>query len=322
MKKIFTWILTIFSLFALVACGSAPVYVEFEADKPWETQTLYEKATYTVNRYRMVKSGKETVRDGDPIATGELTTVVREGAAAADEGATVDIETTFTVTYEDSERAGVDRGLTDTIETRLTCRKVGLGPLSSYRKVVLAPRADQTDLSYTVTGDYVNGTAEMLKSGEETPQSITLSTSGTVFDNEQLYFVARALKGLAPKSSNSITLINLHDCFLNGFSTYPMTVSCAEEKETLYIGEWATALGLESDGNGSAKVECLRVSIGKNDNFPGPPQTVYYANQNFQVNATETTSRVLVSIVNREYDASATESFNTVYTLSSYTTTP
>ena len=322
MKKILSLFLALALVGSLAACNSAPVIIDLDTVKPWETETLYERATYTIDRYRMVKNGKETVRDGDPIATGTVEMTVRPGNTAADESAVMQVETTYSLTYEDSERAGADRGLTDTIESNATFRKTGMAPLTSFRKMTIAPREGVADPGYTAKADYAAGTAEMLWKGNTEPETRSVNIEGSVFDNEQLYFVTRAFKDLAPKQSVSFKLVNLHDLFLNGSQTYSMTVSCAEEKETLYIGEWATAFGLESDGNGHAKVECLKGSISKADTFPGPSQTAYYSNQAFKTGGANETKKVIISIVMREYGANATETFNTVYTLSAYTTTP
>lgn len=320
MKKILSFFIAAALLFSVTACGQAPVTIELDTIKPWETETMYEKATYKIERFRMVRQGKETVRDGDPIAEGEVVMEIKEGTAAADENAVMEIKTTYTVTYEDSERAGADRGLTDTITSTATFRKTGLAPVRSERTAVIAKREGRDDLSYHVTADYTK--SEAVMDWNERTDNLTMKLSGTIFDNEQLYYVTRAFKSLAPSSSVSFTLLNLHDSFLNGFQTYPMSVSCAEEKETLYIDDWATKFGLESDGNGHAKVECMKATIGKTGTLPGPAQTVYYANQAFKIDDRNSTAKVIVHILLREYDMNAVESFNTGYTLTGYTTTP
>lgn len=320
MKKIGCILLSAL-LFAMVGCGAPPPTIELDGVKPWETAAMYEKTVYRIDRYRMIKVGKETVRDGEPIATGTVEMVLRQGTASAGESAVMEVATDYTLTYVDDERAGIDRGKTDEIETLVTFRKTGMVPLTSYRDVRIAVREDQTDLSYTVSADYAAGTAERRLPGKAEPDTLSMKNEGTVFDNEQLFYVTRAFKGLEAGASVSFSMVNLHDCFQVGYQTYAMSVSCAAEKETLYIGEWATALGLESDGNGHAKVECLKGTIGKTGNLPGPPMTVYYSNQKFSVGADQT-AKVIVSIINREYNASAVESFNTVYTLSDYATAP
>lgn len=302
---------------SLAACKTAPAAPDFDGTKPWSTESRYEKATYTVERFRMVKSGKETVREETPIATGTVVMTVTENPT--DQELLIgSIE--YTITYiDDAERVGVDSGKTDTISTEASFRKTGLSPVSSKRDVTLADREGVDNRSHTVTADYTTSKATFKRGEEE--RSLDMDLAGALFDNEQIYFLIRACSNIAADKSAAFTLVNLYDCFAAGFQTYPMSISCAKEKETLYIGDFACAFGLEAADNNQAKVDCFKGTLSKTDSYPGPSQTVWFSSQPFKVSTAESTNKVIIQILTREYDTSAVESYNNVYRLSDYTTT-
>lgn len=348
MKKILAFLLAV-TLLGLTACSSGVVHqADLDETKPWETSSKYEKSVFTVERYKMKRSGKNTVTDGDPIAVGTYVTEIEILPATADSDSRdtqTKVKNSFTLTYADDERAGANRGLTDTIESECVFSTIGAIPAWSYRKATLAPREGESrNDSHTIFANYktsetdINGTtvAGMTSqiSWHDTQSTLTISTSGQVFDNEQLYYMLRAFKNTAAEGSETFQLSNLFDAHNAGsYSVYNMSLSIAEEKETLFVDESFTQFSTQSqndkgetlesiasDGNGHAKVECIKGSVGINATNSGPADTVYFSNVPFRIDDNNKTNKVIMKIIRKQYSG-AEETYNILYTLQSYTTT-
>ena len=335
MKKIAAFLLAV-ALLGLTACGGTVVHQpDLEETKPWDTTTKYEKSVYKIERFKMKREGKNTVPDGDPIATGTYTTEIE--ITSADE---TKVKNSFSLTYADDERAGADRGKTDTIESECVFGTIGAYPSYSYRNAVLAPRdGESKNNSHTITANYKNEekdglaglTSKIAWHGEE--KTIRLKSGGQVYDNEQLFYMLRAFKKTKPEGSESFRLSNLFDAHNAGaYSAYNMSFSVAKEKETLFVDESFTRFSTQtqndkgetlesigSDGNGHAKVECVKGTLSINATNPGPPETVYISNVPFRIDDNNKTSKVIMKIVRKQYSG-AEETYNIVYTLESYTT--
>lgn len=338
MKKIITLLLCV-ALLGLTACGNQVVHTaDMDEVKPWDTVTKYERCEYTVERYRMTRSGKTTVTDGDPIAVGRYVTAVQ-----INDGSTR-VTNEFTLTYADDDRAGASRGLTDTTVSDCEFASTGGFPTYSYRKTTLAPRENESrNNSYEIFANYrtepfdVHGrtidanVSKMLWHDAES--SISIQTEGQVFDNEQLYYMLRAFKNIHTEGSETFALSTLFDAHNNGaFSTHGMSLSIAKAAEVLDLDESFTRFStqtqndrgetlesIESDGNGHAKLRCLKGTLAETSSNPGPAFTIYFSDVPFRINEHNSTQKVIVRIVTKEYSA-AEETYNMIYTLTGYTT--
>lgn len=340
MKKIISLLLCV-SLLGLTACSNQVVHTaDMDEVKPWDTVTKYERCEYKVERYRMKRSGKATVTDGDPIAVGSYVTTVKIN----DDSTRVTNQ--FTLTYAEDDRAGASQGLTDTTESDCEFASTGGFPTYSYRKTTLAPRAgEQRNNSYEIFANYrttpfeVHGRSidanvtKML--WHDTESSLSIQTEGQVFDNEQLYYMLRAFKNIRTEGSERFSLSTLFDAHNNGaFSTHSMSLSIDKAAEVLDLDESFTRFSTQtqndrgetiesiaSDGQGHAKLRCLKGTLSVSSTNPGPAFIIYFSDVPFRINEHNSTKKVIARIVTKEFTA-AEETYNMIYTLTGYTTDP
>lgn len=313
MKKFLSVLLSVFVLCAFVGCNQTVPSPSLDQTKPWETASMYERSTYTLTRKN---ASDEIVAEGEVVMTVEQTS---EDTAANEIILTATTE--WRLTYRDTETAGASRGLTDTIVSSVSFRRTGLRPIRSTRTVALAPRPEETtNLSYIATADYTDRKATFTRYGEDL-QEKSISANDLAFDNEQLYFVTRALDAIRTEGSASFLLVNVHDLFLTGTSAYTMRVSCAKERTAFTLGAFAAGFGLEAAENDRYKIDCIKASVGKSDAPTGPSQTLYFADKAFTVGENTTTKKVLVCMQTTEYNANAALAYTNSYMLSGYTTT-
>lgn len=342
MKKLLAILLAAATL-SLAACGGTVAHVaNIEDKKPWAATGTgsYEKCVYDIERRDITRSGDDQI-----IATGTYTTEVE---VESDERTVV--SASFTLTYVDDERAGSSRGLTDTYVAACAFATTGAHPIYSYRAMTLAPRADETrNNSYTIVANYASAEAAVpAPSGDVTlpartsritwhgeSADLAIDASGQVFDNEQLYYILRAFTNIDEEKSETFRLSNLFDAHNAGsFSAHDMSVSVAENRETLFVSpdfiEYSTTSyndrgeaveSIELDGNEDnprAKLDCLVGTVGMTSSNPGPSQMVYFSDIPFRVDDVgNTTTKVIVRIVTREYSG-ASEQYNMIYHLKEY----
>lgn len=343
MKKLFSIILAAAALF-MTACGNTIAHVaDIDDVKPWASigTGSYEKCVYTIERRDISASG-----DAQLIASG---TYVSEIEVLSDSATRV--KTSFSLTYVDDDRAGDSRGLTDSYVSECAFATTGAHPIYSYKRMTLAVRPGETvNNSYTIIANY--GDAETTVTTQDKDVSmpaatsriewrgqssdIAINASGQIFDNEQLYYAIRSFKNIDEESSETFQLANLFDAHNNGsFSTHSMSVSVAENKETLLVDSAFTAFStttyndkgeaiesIELNGNEEnpqAKLDCLKATLGQTTSNPGPSQTVYFSDIPFRVDESgNTNSKVIVRIITKEYSG-AQEKYNMIYHLASYT---
>ncbi len=348
MKKILSVLFAVFFGVLFTACTAAPIVYEFDADKPWGKNEAYEKCVYDIKIVERVRSGKETT-DGDILADGQAVYELTQYRDRESGELYVNLKLTHTVTFRDTDKAGADRGLTDTVESEVVFTTEGCGVISSYKKEVYAPRKTDGNFrnivyDYEATADY-NAYKACLKKNKSVAEDGTVSDeyesvkefdliSGTQsFDNEQLYYVARALKNTAPKNSQILSLSNLYEIpdrmdKKGKYKNTNVTVQTAEELSVFTLNEAFAATYLSPAENGSYDVNCMRTTLMRNDTYSGPAFTLYMTEPSVKFERKEegggiasTTSKVIVRMVRVNYDLSAREeATNIVYSLSDYTT--
>ena len=349
MKKAITVILaSLFCAFAL-ACTAPPAIYYFDTDKPWggnSTVSAYEKCTYDIVIRERVQSGKETT-DGDVLARGTAVYTVDQ---KLDDGVMcTTLSLLHTITYEDIDKVGDDRGLTDVVESTVKFTTDGMAPVSSYKKQSYAPRKllsgeyQEYVYDYETTADYktlkasVKKNRNVLEDGSKAEEynsvkEFNLKGDNQSFDNEQLYYIARALTGTKPKASESIVISNLYEIAENinkkgKYDTTKITISTAEELSVITLAPSFAKNYLEPAENGNYDVTTMRTSISRNDTYSGPSFMLYmsapdvkFERKNGDV-VLSSTNKVILRMVRTTYDlATREESSNIVYNLSDYTT--
>ena len=334
---------------AMLACAAPPVVYTFDADKPWGKNEAYEKCVYDLKIVERVRSGKETT-DGDILARGQAVYELNQYRDKVSGELYVNLKFTQTVTYEDIDKAGADRGLTDTVESEVVFTTDGCGPISSRKKQVYAPRKADGDkfqsyvYDYEASADYNNYKAT-LKKNKNVAEDGTVAEeynsvdefdllSGTQsFDNEQLYYIARALTSTAPKGSQSVSLSNLYEIpdkmdKKGKYKNVNVTVSTAEELSVITLSPDFAAKYIAPAESGNYDVNCMRTTLSRNDTYSGPAFTLYMTEPSVKFELKDpsggvltTTGKIIARMVRVNYDLSSREeASNIVYNLTDYTT--
>ena len=273
------------TVFALCGCNQE-VAVVLDTPSPWhDGNGAYEKLVYSVAIYDG-GSGEER----KTLATGELVFELTETTGGAYETSTLD--TRYTVTYtQDADE--IERGLTDTVTSSVVFMTDSLHASSSQKTVSLAKRADKLDLSYTVTAEYMGENAHkatVTMTGYDEPTSTEISIpSGTFYDNEMMYYLARSTK-LAANSAQSFRMVNLFDSQNTGkFTNYNMLASVKQDLAKIDVGDWVKDFGVEAvtdeeTGAVSYPVSCYETGIYINDSKHGPEHYAFYSEKPFTSN--------------------------------------
>lgn len=287
-KKFLCAALAATTAFSFVACSTETAESAFDSPLPWHvSDASYEKLEYNVAIYNTQKSEKEGERE--KIADGTMTFTLEEGK---EQGYTM-LGMNFTVTYLKTDSAGADAGLTDKIESTVFFEPNSLAAKSAYKKVDLADRKDQKNLSYEINADYFGthkATFKYFKQDGAKEKTRKLPHD-TCRDNEMMFFAARAQK-LSKSSSTNFKMINLYDSFNTGKTVeYRITVTGSSERK-LDIGDWVQNYGIkavtdEKSGKTTYPVTCYTTSLMINDEKHGPSYSVMYAKDAFTVGSAE-----------------------------------
>lgn len=278
-KKLLSVSLAAAAAFSLAACSTEVAESSFDNPLPWHSAVQsYEKLSYAVAVYNTQKSEKEDERE--KIADGTMTFTLEEGK----EDGTTMLVTDFSVTYSDTELAGEDRGLTDTITSTVYFEPNSLTVSSMQKTVLLADREGSDNLSYIITADYFGTHKATFKYIKQNTKEKTMSLPrDAVRDNEMMFFVARAQK-IGKGSSTNFKMINLFDTFNYGETTeYTIAVTGGAER-SIDIGDWVKGFGIAADKDDSAKypVKCITTTLAINAENHGPSYTVKYALDSFK----------------------------------------
>ncbi len=266
---------------ALCGCNQE-VPVTLDTPSPWhDGSNSYERLVYDVTIYNGTGDDRET------LANGSLAFTLEEfsGGATAFGYSTLDMD--FTVTYTD-KAAESERGLTDTVTSRVEFLTDSLHASKSSKTVAVAKREGVADLSYKIEADYMNehSATVTMTGGEEDVISNIAIPSGTYYDNEMMFYLARATK-LAAGGSCAFKMVNLFDSYNTGkFTDYNMVASVDEDIASVEIGDWVKDYGVEPVTNEetlavSFPIPCYYTSVYINDTRHGPPHYVYYSEKPF-----------------------------------------
>ena len=306
---------TVAGLVALVACAceSAAPTLSLDTPAPWvysgEAKDAYEKCVYSVE--------KRDVTTDTVIAAGTMTCVIEP--AENDKNR---LTTSMTITYNDAAPE-TERGLTDTVDSHVTFSPVSLAPESSYKKIVLASRENETtNFSYELNTDYTTGISTLNYFNRENATSevkVGDSTLMNVFDNEMLYYVARAASGIKTEGSGSFANACFFDMHGTGkFAYRTINFSCGKETESVVLDElFARGHGYTAD----ASVAAIKTSLTQSGEDSGPAIELWLSSTDFKVGSADTdkTRKVMVKMATTEYNVSAAaKQYVTTYTLTDY----
>ena len=215
---------------ALVACTADPAMSAFQNPRPWQSEgsAVYEKLDYSVSVYDTKKGATEDKRV--LIASGDLGFVLEYGEQTSLGGeATLDMS--FSVKYNDNAPEK-DIGITDTIVSKTTLRTDSLETLSMQKTVTLGERAGETNRSYSITAE--NGKATRTMYGNTS----TLKINGKYWDNETMYYLARATD-IKKSATTNFYMTGLFDCFeKDEYSQLTMSAAANDSLTKLEFDEW------------------------------------------------------------------------------------
>lgn len=312
-KSVFALVLVVALAALACACESTAPSLSLDSPVPWthsgDAKDAYEKCVYSIER-KDVTTDKVT-------ATGTLTYEL----APSDDGKSV-LTSNMSITYTDDapER---DRGKTDTVTSSVKFSAISLAPESSVKTVELAVRDGETaNLSYDLAVDYVKGESTLTYTRRENAVS-TISvgdhTLMNVYDNETLYYVARAASGIKAGGSGSFAnacFFDLHGA--GSFSYKTMNFTCASEAESL--GTYEFLKPFTTDGSVSA----IKTSLSQSGDNSGPAIDLWLSATDFVIDAAKgaKTRKVMMKLALTEYDvAQAVKKYVTTYSLSDYSVT-
>jgi len=257
MKKLTLTILTIFAVFLLTACGAGGFTQPSLPEAPWGTPALVrEIKTFNVNIY-CAQTPPDEDRNNLVLANGTLIQTLEgcDGRSPGsrcrryDLGEHLHVHTHFTLTWGTHENAGLNAGLTDVIETRVSFTRNGLVPIASERAATLAPRYEDGVFAFnnshiarsnfelsardvgTETSTNLSArqsTLQLAKNadGVLNPVQNQSITTGTVYCNEQLHYLIRGLSNVRPGGAISLPVNNVIENSLRGSSVpLPVTVN-------------------------------------------------------------------------------------------------
>lgn len=271
---------------SLTAC-STPASVSFKSPRPWQdgTGSSYEKLEYAVTVYNTENGSGEAERVA--IASGKLGYTLEENTRADGAVKYSSLAMAFDLTYN-QDAPEKDRGKTDKITSSLEFQTDSLAASTMEKSVELAPRDDLQNLSYKVTADYFNEhSATRIMTGIDGAAEERMSiSSGTFYDNEAMYYLARATD-IDTGASPNFYMTNIFDSFVKGgVTTYTMVASCAGDTVDINIGDWVYGYGVEpttaENGDVSYPVKCIKTSIAISDAKQGPANVVYYSASPFK----------------------------------------
>ncbi|MCH5155465.1 MAG: hypothetical protein J1F69_02560 [Clostridiales bacterium] len=278
-KKLLCSFLAAATAFSFAACSSEVQESDFDNPLPWHvSDASYERLEYGVAIYNTQKGEAEDKRE--QIADGTLVFTLEEGV---DQGHTR-LSMDFSVTYRQTELAGKDKGLTDTINSTVYFEPNSLSAREMQKTVTLADRENTKNNSYTITADYFGthkATFNYFKQdGGQKTRSLPRDAK---HDNEMMFFLARA-QGLGKNASSNFKMVNLFDTFNTGeLKEYRMYVTCGSERK-LDIGDFVKDFGIEAvtdNDKTTYPVTCIATTLKINDEKSGPAYTVLYAKDAF-----------------------------------------
>ncbi|MCL2061596.1 MAG: hypothetical protein FWH03_03120 [Firmicutes bacterium] len=347
MKKIVLVVISVMLALAASGCGGGAAAEPFDREKPWGTPSnAYERKEYTVEVFQQVKAEDGSYKNADePLASGQMTHILStSGAAGANRAA---VSTDFSISWQDTEGAGVNRGKSDTIISSVLFNTGNLAPVSSEKTVNLASRtvngAARND-SYFAAANYSThkSTVRFGKENESAEGYLAereFSIEGGLFDNEQLWYVLRAFRNMQLGAQMSFSLnnpVNQYAQWAAGekYGALPMVAAVATAHEKIKLGAFIDEYlpepeeddveteddGEEVEAADPREILCLVVGLSIQAEQSGPPHVFYITDPSVQFNRSYNTSKLIVKYEYIVYDSNRNPELRYVYTLSDYST--
>ena len=295
MKKSLFFLTCLILVLALAGCAGGPSHIPFYTppNTPWQNG---ETLVYSVERYRVVTAGGvETVT---VLGTGTQRVTVTE------QGGNFVITTDWRLTCEES-------GVEDTILTEAVVIGATFAPVSSRREARIRHKSGgegytagdiNTARSHIITADYTALTTYYTPYGG-TPERRNIPT-GSAFDNESLFYVVRALRGLGGAQPVTFSLRNMFDFHRNNISAHSISVSggatpVQRRVELDNLQHFVNADGAPANNGDMIYTRAVRIALAGSN--PGPPITAWFTEHEY-TDGTNTARRLLVEYMTYTVD--------------------
>ena len=306
MKKIFSIILILVLSLSSFACSGLDLQYNLSLDNPqsWST-TGYEQSKYAVEKKNA---------NGDILGTGSLIITIdvdeeRTNASLSNTKYSI-VTTSFSFT---------ENGVTDTVVSSASF--IDYSMFCVYSEKTATYGGNRANKSYSFTCDYENEKKAVIKTGANFENTTTLSTQelgAGVYDNETLYYLARAFN-LDEQTYGNFLLTNVYDSYLAG-AMHSYDIYYRTEKD-LNLDGFAPS-DLESWGivQTMGKFPVYKVSLSINNTLAGPPVELWYSAPDKVL--THGNKKILAKIKTTSYAIpDTTVDYTMEYVLSSYTST-
>lgn len=323
MKRFSAFLIAVVTVLSLTACNGTPL-ATIKGQKPWDigSTRIYERSDYSVTRY----DGNENV-----IGKGKMYFILETETEIETEGERNDDLLKLRMHFE----ADIDQIGKDSIDSEVIFFESSLTPVWTHKKAQMAPRAGTEDESFELEicynpNYYRSDFREKYDSAKAyfsrpvfNDQNEVLSLpvkSGNYFDNEELFFLIRAMQDLKTGSSLAVNISNGFDIFdADNFFTYLINIVCASNTVNLKMNELITSMfneeALVIDDEENKLVPCILANAYINGKNRGTPIVLYYSANPFSYNSSE----VLLKMETSEYRAESKQLVGrTVYELTNY----
>ena len=229
---------------------------------------------------------------------------------------------------------GQEQNYNDSISSEVIFTSDGLTPIWMHKKAVITERKGYQPDSYELEACYDESYSYQSRFEYNGKQAHFAAPSfdegnisdidlkeGSYYDNEQLFYVIRAMSDLKTGAAMNMYLTNIYEIFnQNKFFTYLINVACGSDTVSLKTNDKIASLFNPDDlvdMDGGKGVDCLLVNAYINGKDRGVPFVLYYSSKPF---ASPATSNILMKMETSEYNSTSRAIANkTVYELIDYT---
>ena len=306
MKKLLSIILIFVLSLTTFACTGLDLQYNLSLDNPqsW-SEAGYESSQYVVEKKNA---------NGDVLGTGSLVITIDEDEVrtnASTSGTKYSVVTTsFTFT---------ENGVTDTIESSASF--IDYSMFCVYSEKTATYGGDRASKSYSFTCDYETEKKAVIKTGANFENTTILTTNelgSSIYDNETLYYLARAFN-LDEQTYGNFLLTNVYDSYLAG-QMHSYDIYYRTETGINLDGFTPTQLSSWGITQTMGKFPAYKVSLSINSTLAGPPVELWYSASDRVL--THGNKKILAKIKTTTYAVpDTTIDFTMEYTLSSYTFT-
>ena len=323
MKKILLLVLcALMMAISCVACTPEETSVpDIDSPLPWFAYRNFESESisYDVTKSFMIdENNLVTVNDtANSFLTYTLTQSTDETNSTI-----CTLETSFCIKYlSNNQYISQDYyGKRDTITSTVVFRADNLSTISSAKTVTLETAPNK---SYSYEVDYSEGVASFVVNGAESQMTFS---KGNYVDNEFLYYYVRSMKNVGSSLSETFSVVNWYECYLNGkFASSPMIASYYTS-ESVKLGDPSLLAGFNAENKDTEAntVMCDLVQIwldGTQQEGQGAPLYAYYTKSPYQIESGKQSKKLLAAVRTYENTISGTVTYRTDYTLKSFNAT-